>query len=319
MADEFGFRTSKPLREAVRRVFAMSTVAASIIACSLAAQQQGPLPTPPASTTGQPAPPTQQTSASPASAAKSQSDSGSISHEAPAIPVEQIIQKFGDRELEFKKERDNYTYNQSFVVQVIDSDNQVAGEYRMTSDILFTPDGKRYEKITSAPPPTLERAGLSLSQQDLDDVEHVQPFVLTTTDLPKYDVKYVGREQLDELSTYIFDVAPKKIEKNQRYFQGRIWVDDSDLNIVKSDGKAVPDIIKKNNENIFPRFETFRENIEGHYWFPTYTRSDDVLHFSSGPIHMRMTIRYANYKRFGATIKIGNAVELKDDKKPTKP
>jgi len=319
MADESGFRTTKLLTQTMRRIVAMSTVAASIIACSLAAQQEGPLPNPPASGAGQPAPSTQSASPSPAPAGKQQSGSAGISHDAPAIPVEQIIQKFGDRELEFKKERDNYTYNQSFVVQVIDSDNQVAGEYRMTSEILFTPDGKRYEKITSAPPPTLERAGLSLSQQDLDDVEHVQPFVLTTTDLPKYDVKYVGREQLDELSTYIFDVAPKKIEKNQRYFQGRIWVDDSDLNIVKSDGKAVPDIIKKNNENIFPRFETFRENIEGHYWFPTYTRSDDVLHFSTGAIHMRMTIRYANYKRFGATIKIGNPVEIKDDKKPTKP
>ena len=320
MADEFGSRTSNlPGRRPIRRVAAIAILTASVLACSLAAQQQGPLPTPPASGTNQPAPPTQPATAPAVPAPKTQSDSGSINHDPPSIPVEQIIQKFGDRELEFKKERDNYTYNQSFVVQVIDSDNQVAGEYRMTSDILFTPDGKRYEKVTSAPPPTLERAGMSLSQQDLDDVEHVQPFVLTTTDLPKYDVKYVGREHLDELSTYIFDVAPKKIEKNQRYFQGRIWVDDSDLNIVKSDGKAVPDIIKKNNENIFPRFETFRENIEGHYWFPTYTRSDDVLHFSSGPIHMRMTIRYANYKRFGATIKIGNAVELKDDKKPNKP
>ena len=270
----------------------------STLVCVLAARQQA-APPGPTQTSG--------------------TNSSTITNEAPTIPVEQIIQKFGDRELEFKRERDNYTYTQTFVVQVIDNDGQVAGEHRMTSDILFTPDGKRYEKVTSAPPPTLERAGLSLSQQDLDDVEHVQPFVLTTTDLPKYDVKYLGREQLDELSTYVFDVAPKKIEKNQRYFQGRIWVDDKDLNIVKSDGKAVPDIIKKNNENIFPRFETFRENIEAHYWFPTYTRSDDVLRFSTGPVHMRMTIRYANYKRFGATIKIGNPVEIKDDKKPSKP
>ena len=287
-------------------------------ACVLTAQQQGPLP-PPASGTPQPARPPQQPAGPSAAPAKTASDSGNITHEPPSLPVEQIIQKFGEREMEFRKERDNYTYTQTFVVQVIDDDGRVAGEHRMTSDILFTPDGKRYEKVISAPPPTLERAGMSLSQQDLDDVEHVQPFVLTTSDLPKYDVKYAGREQLDELSTYVFDVAPKKIEKNQRYFQGRIWVDDKDLNIVKSDGKAVPDIIKKNNENIFPRFETFRENIEGHYWFPTYTRSDDVLHFSSGPIHMRMTIRYANYKRFGATIKIGTAVELKEDKKPDKP
>jgi hypothetical protein len=314
MANEFALRTGKPHR----RIAAVLLLTAPLLGYSLSAQQQGPLPQPPASDAKQPAPPPP-AAASPAPPAKPQSDSGNITHEPPAIPVEQIIQKFGERELEFKKERDNYTYTQTFVVQVIDSDGQVAGEHRMTSDILFTPAGKRYEKVISAPPPTLERAGMSLSQQDLDDVERVQPFVLTTDDLPKYDVKYLGREQLDELSTYVFDVAPKKLEKNQRYFQGRIWVDDKDLNIVKSDGKAVPDIIKKNNENIFPRFETFRENIEGHYWFPTYTRSDDVLHFSSGPIHMRMNIRYANYKRFGATIKIGNPVEIKEDKKPNKP
>ena len=147
----------------------------------VAAQQQGPLPAPPPASGPQPAPPAQ-TEITTAPAAKVQS--GNITHEPPAIPVEQIIQKFGERELEFRKERDNYTYNQSFVVQVIDRDDQVAGEYRMTSDILFTPDGKRYEKVTSAPPPTLEQAGMSLSQQDLDDVEHVQPFVLTSEDLP---------------------------------------------------------------------------------------------------------------------------------------
>jgi hypothetical protein len=313
MAKELGYMT----RKAPRRMAAALILAAPLLASSLDSQEKGPLPPPPASAASQPASVSQPAASAPAP--KAQSESGGISHEPPALPVEEIIQKFGDRELEFKKERDNYTYNQSFVVQVIDNDDQVAGEYRMTSDILFTPDGKRYEKVTSAPPPTLERAGMSLSQQDLDDVEHVQPFVLTTTDLPKYDVKYVGREQLDELSTYVFDVAPKKIEKNQRYFQGRIWVYEKDLNIVKSDGKAVPDIIKKNNENIFPRFETFRENIEGNYWFPTYTRADDVLHFSSGPIHMRMKIRYTNYKRFGATIRIGTPVEIKEDKKPPKP
>src|SRR5262250_205192 len=260
----------------------------------------------------------QQTPSAASQPAGQKTESSNISHEAPAIPVEQIIQKFGDRELEFRKERDNYTYTQTFVVQTIDPDGRPDGEYRMTSDILFTPEGKRYEKVVSAPPPTLQR--ISLSQQDMDDLEHVQPFVLTTDELPKYDVNYVGREPIDELSTYVFDVKPKKIEKNQRYFQGRIWVDDKDLNIVKSDGKAVPDIIKKGQENIFPRFETFRENIEGHYWFPTYTRSDDELHFSTGAVHIRMSVRYANYKRFGATIKIGTPVEIKkDENKPEKP
>jgi hypothetical protein len=289
-----------------RRISGVLVSAATLAFClPLAAQ----LPTLDVSKTASQTPTTASTDA--------KSDSN-ISNKPPDIPVPEIVKKFGDRELEFKKERDNYTYTQTFVVQTVDFDGRADGEYRMTSDILFTPEGKRYEKVVSAPPPTLQR--ISLSQQDLDDLEHVQPFVLTSDELPKYDVNYIGREALDELNTYVFDVKPKKIEKNQRYFQGRIWVDDRDLNIVKSDGKAVPDIIKKGNENIFPRFETFRENIEGHYWFPTYTRSDDELHFSTGAIHMRMTVRYANYKRFGATIKIGPAVEIKDkDKEKDKP
>jgi hypothetical protein len=234
----------------------------------------------------------------------------------PTIPVDQIIQKFAAREAEFKTERDNFTYTQTFTIQTLDSSRRPDGEYTMTSEIVFTPAGKRYEKVVYAPTPTLER--ITLSQQDLDDLEHVQPFVLTTTELPKYDIKYVDHERLDELTAYAFDVAPKTIEKNQRYFQGRIWVEDKDFEIVKSDGKAVPDVRKKNGEeNVFPRFETFRENIEGHYWFPTYTRSNDVLRFSSGDISIRMVVKYENYKRFGVTIKIGQPAKAAepDEKK----
>ena len=224
------------------------------------------------------------------------------------MPIEEIIQKFAAREAEFKLERDNFTYTQTFTIQTLDTGGRPDGEYTMTSEIVFTPAGKRFERVTYAPAPTLER--ISLSQQDLDDLEHVQPFVLTTTELPKYNIKYVDHEQLDELTTYVFDVAPKTIEKNQRYFQGRIWVEDKDLEIVKSDGKAVPDIRKKGGEeNVFPRFETFRENMEGHYWFPTYTRSNDILRFSSGDVPIRMTVKYENYKRFGVTVKIGAAKE----------
>jgi len=250
----------------------------------------------------------------PASGAASAPKSGQSSSGLgpPTIPTDEIIQKFAAREAEFKTERDNFTYTQTFSIQTLDAGGRPDGEYKMTSDIVFTPQGKRFEKVTYAPPPTLER--IQLSQQDLDDLEHVQPFVLTTTELPKYNIKYVDHVLLDELSTYTFDVGPKTIEKNQRYFQGRIWVDDKDFEIVKTDGKAVPDIRKGGQENVFPRFETFRENVEGDYWFPTYTRSNDVLHFSSGDIPIRMTVRYENYKRFGVTIKIGKPAETQKDK-----
>ena len=228
--------------------------------------------------------------------------SSGISKEPPSIPVDQIIQQFAEREAEFKTERENFTYVQTFVIQTLDSAEEPDGEYRMTSDVTFTPAGKRYEVVTNAPPPTLER--ITLSEQDFDDLMKIQPFALTTEELPKYDISYVGREKVDEISAYVFDVAPKIIEKNQRYFQGRIWVDDKDLEIVKTFGKAVPDIRKRNSENVFPRFETYRENIEGHFWFPTYTHADDVLRFQASSVHIRMTVHYSEYKRFRSSMRL---------------
>ena len=235
----------------------------------------------------------------------------------PSVPPDQIIQQFAQHESEFKAERDNFTYEQSFVIQTIDDNGQPDGEYRMTSDITFTPSGKRLEVVTSAPQPTLER--VTLSEQDLDDVRNIQPFVLTTEDLPKYNVTYAGRQQVDEIGTYVFDVVPKVIEKKQRYFQGRVWVDDKDLEIVKSYGKAVPDIRKGDNENVFPRFETYRENIEGHFWFPTYTHADDILKFRSGGVHIRMTVRYTNYKRFRSSGRIVPGTATPTDAPQIKP
>jgi hypothetical protein len=291
--------------------FALTCVAALYLSTSLTAQQQGPMKPPAGMAVPPSEPQSKSTPARPAPGEKPKTTPAAASNEPPSIPIDQIIQRFAAREAEFKTERDNFTYTQTFIIQTLDG-GRVDGEYRMTSEIVFTPEGKRYEKVTNAPPPTLER--ISLSQQDLDDLEHVQPFVLTTKELPKYDIKYVDREPLDELNAYVFDVGPKTLEKNQRYFQGRIWVDDKDFEIVKTDGKAVPDIKKKGQENVFPRFETFRENVEGNYWFPTYTRSNDVLHFSSGDVPIRMTVRYENYKRFGVTIKIGTPAKKVEDK-----
>jgi len=269
---------------------------------------------PPPPTYSGPAPlPQPQPGSAPASAPHTTTTESPLTTDPPKVPPDQIVQKFAARELEFRKERDNYTYTQTFVIQTIDEySGRPDGEYRMTSDIVFTPAGKRTEHVTDAPAPSLQR--IQMSQQDFDDLEHVQPFVLTTDEVVKYDVKYAGQQRLDELNTYVFDVAPKKIEKNQRYFQGRVWVDQTDFGIVKTDGKAVPDIKKHGQENVFPRFETFRENIEGHFWFPTYTHSEDTLQFSGGGVRIRMTVRYENYKRFGSTIKIGQATEVPKDK-----
>ena len=278
------------------------------LAMPVAAQQQGPLAPPPPGTVVASSPPTEPSRIH----SSPQVTSPHTTNEPPAVPVEQIIQKFAQHEEEFRKERENYTYTQIFLFQTVDEDGQVDGEYRMTSDILFTPAGKRYEHVTEAPGSTIQR--ILMEQQDFDDIEKVWPLVLTPDELPKYDVKYVGREQVDELGTYVFDVAPKKMEKNQRYFQGRIWVEDRDMQIVKTHGKGTG-LMKKKQDSAYPIFETFRENISGHFWFPTYTRSDDTLHFKTGPdVRIHVAVRYANYKRFGSTIKIGTARQADPDK-----
>jgi len=301
----FGMAEDKRLKVAVSTLLIF---ACAVLATPLAAQQQGPLAPPPGAVA-----PSSATVEPATTNVPRQVTAAHVTNEPPPVPVQQIIQKFTEHEEEFRRERDNFTYTQIFEFQELDEDGQPDGEYRITSDILFTPAGKRYEKVIEAPSPSLKR--ISMSQQDFDDIEKVWPLVLTPGDLPKYDVKYVGREQVDELSTYVFDITPLKLEKGQRYFQGRVWVDDKDLQIVKTRGKATG-LLKKKEDQAFPLFETFRENIEGHYWFPTYTRADDVLRFKSGQdVHIRLSVRYQNYKRFGSTIKIGKATQV-DPEKP---
>ncbi|PYU15203.1 MAG: hypothetical protein DMG37_05490 [Acidobacteria bacterium] len=285
-------------------------VGIAISGIPLAAQQRGPMPAPPPGTVTASMP-------APQSSAGPRERTSHITNEPPAMPVEEIIQKFTQREEEFRKERDNFTYTQDVTFQTIDQDGQVDGEFHEVRDILFTPDGKRFDKVTFAPVTTIQR--LVMTQQDFDDIEKVWPFVMTPQELPKYDVKYVGRERVDELDTYVFDLEPKKLEKGQRYFRGRVWVDDKDLQIVKTSGTSTG-LLKKKEDQAFPHFENYRENIEGHYWFPTYTRADDVLHFKYGEdVHVRIAVHYSNYKRFSTTIKIGTATQIDQPKEPQKP
>jgi hypothetical protein len=219
----------------------------------------------------------------------------------PPIPVEEIIRRFAQKEREFQLARANYTYRQEVRVQELDTRGAVQGEYYEVIDITFDEKGKRVERTIKAPPSTLRR--ISMTMEDLEDIRSIQPFVLTTNDIAKYNLRYSGKEKIDEIGCYVFEVSPKKIEKGQRYFEGKIWVDDLDLQIVKTFGKAVPDVRGGGKENLFPRFETYREQFD-EYWFPTFTRADDTLNFSNGAQRIRQTIRYQNYKRFSSDVKI---------------
>jgi hypothetical protein len=216
---------------------------------------------------------------------------------------EDIIKRFAAKETEFAKARDQYTYRQDVKVETVDGDT-VDGQYHEVFDVMFDDKGKRMENVVFAPSSSLTK--IYMSQEDMEDIRHKLPFVLTTEDLPQYNVLYVGQQQEDELHCYVFDIAPRQIEGKKRYFQGRVWVDNHDFQIVKTYGKTVPDIRKKHGdeENLFPKFTTWRQQIDGQYWFPVYTKADDELHFKMEDVHIVEIVKYEDYKRFGTNVKI---------------
>jgi len=242
------------------------------------------------------------------------------------ITPDEIIKRFATKETDFAKAREQYTYRQDVKVQTVDGET-VDGEYHEVFDVLFDDKGKRMENVVFAPQSSLSR--ISMSQEDLDDIRHKLPFVLTDAEIPEYNILYVGQQQEDELHCYVFDIAPKKIEGKKRYFQGRVWVDDKDFQIVKTYGKTVPDLcngrpcneVKKrgDQENLFPKFTTWRQQIDGQYWFPVYTKADDELHFKMEDVHIREIVKYEDYKRFGSNVKIlyeGKEVQRAPEQKP---
>src|ERR1700722_4930597 len=171
--------------------------------------------------------------------------------------IDEIIQKFSAKETAFAKAREAYTYKQSAKLQLLDdAGNPINEKWEEVSDVMFSSDGRRSEHVIFSPVSTLEK--IQMDPGDLEDIRHTQPFVLTTADLPEYWVRYLGRQQVDEITTYVFAVKPKKIEPNKRYFSGEVWVDDRDLQIVKSYGRGVGQQ-KHSEDHAYPKFETYRQ------------------------------------------------------------
>jgi len=213
-----------------------------------------------------------------------------------------IIQKFAAKEATFKAARERYGYTLDITVQTLNNSGQVDGEYRQISKILLNDAGKRVEETTFAPASTLR--ALSLSEDDLDDIRERLPFAFTPDELPRFSISYVGRQRVDQLNTYVFDVYPEKARKepkDHKIFHGRVWMDDQDLTIVKTCGQPRGDENvnpkKKNADvNLAPLFVTYREQFDGGFWFPTYARADEILRFPGEVIHLREVIKYSDYR-----------------------
>lgn len=212
----------------------------------------------------------------------------------PQAEIDRILKKTAENEGSFREALSMYVFDRRANIQTIGMGGQVTGVYRRDSFMTFTQDGKRFERITYFPVSTITE--IQITPEDIEDLGGVNPFALEPRNFSQYNFTFLGKEKIDELDLFVFEVEPKVMpdpKKGIRLFTGRIWIDDQDLMIVKSKGKGVPET--KNNK--YPIVETWRENVDGKYWFPSLSIANDELVFGNGQVvKLRMRVRYESYK-----------------------
>ena len=213
-------------------------------------------------------------------------------------PPPDLARRVAQRETATQAARNQYTYQQMVTIEELDGRGARRGEYREIRDIIFSPERERTEQMVGKPQRSLQR--LVLTDEDFQDIREIQPFVMTEEQLWIYERKFRGEEKVDGVDCWLLQVRPRQILQGQRLFDGLLWIDKRDYSIVRTEGQAVPQIRRMKSENLFPRFTTIRQSVDGKHWFPVTTYADDVLEFRTGPQRMRMRIEYSNYKRFGA-------------------
>lgn len=213
-------------------------------------------------------------------------------------PPANLAKLVAHRETETEAERNDYTYRQTVTIEELDSNGGARGQYREVRDIIFSPKHERTEQLIGKPQNSLKN--LIMTEEDFRDVREIQPLVLTESQLWNYETKLRGEENMDGVDCWVLQVRPRQILEGQRFFDGMLWVDQKEYNIVRMQGQAVPQIRTMKSENLFPRFTTIRKPIDGKHWFPIYTYADDTLQFRTGPQRERLRIAFSDYKRFGA-------------------
>lgn len=253
--------------------------------------------------------------------AAAQQPSNVVKVDLSQTEIDNIIKKMSANEFNFRQALSVYAFNRDAKLQTIGLGGQITGTYIRNSFMTFKEDGSRFERIIYAPVSTLR--GIEVTPEDIDNLGGVNPFAIEPKYVNDYNFTFVGKEKIDELDLYVFDVAPKVLpnpkKTSLKYFKGRIWIDDRDLLIVKSKGKAVPEGKDMNGiDQVFPVVETWRENIDGKYWFPSLSTSDDELVSSNGNVQkIKLRVKWSNYRVGRSDVKIlDEETEVKEETTP---
>jgi len=214
--------------------------------------------------------------------------------EPPPVPVQELIRRFTEKESELKRLYETSEYRLSLRVQEFEEDGTAGGEWRVVSEVVTKPDGARVGRILEEPRSTLKR--IRLDAEDIELLASLPQFVLASDQRERYDITYMGKQPIDELSTYIFRVQPRRLERRVRQYEGLVWVDDRDFAIVKTYGRMVAELEEETAEMPFKLYETYRELVDSKFWLPTYTRSEETIKSQSGEARLRLTVRISDYK-----------------------
>jgi hypothetical protein len=218
----------------------------------------------------------------------------------PPVPIPEIIKRFSQNEDAMFQAHAAYGYHKVVRVEELDESGKPAGTFQFTTELAQLPDGRTYERELKHPETSLNV--LNLEPEALTPLLKIPPLPFTSAQLVHYDVHYVGTQTLDELNTYIFRIEPKQVDRQRAYFKGVIWVDDQDFVIVKTLGHWVTELGEISTDNFpFKFFDTYRENVQGKIWFPSYLRSDDSVNTKHGLVHVRLIVRWEDYKLRTAT------------------
>jgi hypothetical protein len=214
--------------------------------------------------------------------------------EPPSLPPDEIIRRFAAKEDEMVRAIKGYTFQKDVRIEEIGPDSKPTGQLEIVTQLRISPDGKLYEKPVSRQPSTLHN--LDLQRGDSELLAPTPMFPLTTAMLPKYDIKYGGKQPLDELNAYFFTIKPRALERARAYFSGVVWVDVQDLVIVKTMGKWVTETGDVTASDLpFTVFETYRQQVGKDLWFPAYSRSDETVPAGDASVPIRVIVKWSDF------------------------
>jgi hypothetical protein len=213
----------------------------------------------------------------------------------PSLAPEEIVRRFSAKEDEFIAARPNYGSRKTIRIEEFGENGKPVGQFLMVTETTRAANGQVINKMVQKPQSTLHY--FTLETEDVKELDRIPAFPLTTAQLAKYDLKFIGEEQVDEVDCYIFKVKPKVLDRAHAYLDGLAWVDTKYLEVVKTYGRWVNELGEVRSATLpFTLFETYRENVDGKYWFPNYERSDDTIHLKDLNVPVRLVIKWTDFK-----------------------